>query len=263
MHLHLTNKVIVVTGGARGIGKAIVQTLSDEGAIPVIIGRHAAENQALVDELKKAGKEAAQVAIELAAVNQLESVVAKIVAQFGKIDGLVNNAGYNDGVGLEKGNYAAFMESLHNNLVHYYMMAHYCLPWLKKSTGAAIVNIVSKTAETGQGGTSAYAAANGGRSALTREWAVELLKYGIRVNGVVVAECFTPAYQTWIATLPDPENKLKEINQHIPLGNRMTTAEEIAAAVVFLLSSVSSHTTGQLLHVDGGYVHLDRALANA
>lgn len=263
MHLHLTNKVIVVTGGARGIGKAIVQTLSDEGAIPVIIGRHAAENQALVDELKKAGKEAAQVAIELAAVDQLESVVAKIVAQFGKIEGLVNNAGYNDGVGLEKGNYAAFMESLHNNLVHYYMMAHYCLPWLKKSTGAAIVNIVSKTAETGQGGTSAYAAANGGRSALTREWAVELLKYGIRVNGVVVAECFTPAYQTWIATLPDPENKLKEINQHIPLGNRMTTAEEIAAAVVFLLSSVSSHTTGQLLHVDGGYVHLDRALANA
>jgi L-fucose dehydrogenase len=263
MQLQLTNKVIIVTGGARGIGRAIVKLLADEGAIPVIVGRHANENQALVDELKQAGKAAGEVTIELAAVDQLESVVANIIHQFGKIDGLVNNAGYNDGVGLEKGNYAAFMESLHNNLVHYYMMAHYCLPWLKKSSGAAIVNIISKTAETGQGGTSAYAAANGGRSALTREWAVELLKYGIRVNGVVVAECYTPAYETWIATLPDPENKLKEINQRIPLANRMTTPAEIAAAVLFLLSPVSSHTTGQLLHVDGGYVHLDRALANA
>lgn len=263
MYLQLTNKVILVTGGARGIGRAIVNALADEGAIPIIVGRHTFENQALVDQLKEAGKAAGQVTIELAEVNQLQSIVDAVVNEFGKIDGLVNNAGFNDGVGLEKGNYAAFMESLHNNLVHYYMMAHYCLPWLKKSSGAAIVNIVSKTAETGQGGTSAYAAANGGRSALTREWAVELLKYGIRVNGVVVAECFTPAYQTWIATLPDPENKLKEINQRIPLGNRMTTPEEIAAAVLFLLSPVSSHTTGQLLHVDGGYVHLDRALANA
>ncbi len=74
-----------------------------------------------------------------------------------------------------------FMKSLHNNLVHYYQMAHFALSYLKKSKGA-IVNISSKTAETGQGNTSAYAAANGGRNALTREWAVELLKYGIRVE---------------------------------------------------------------------------------
>ena len=98
---------------------------------------------------------------------------------------------------------------------------------------------------------------------MTREWAVELLKYGIRVNAVVVAECFTPLYAKWIETLPDPQAKLKEIESKIPLGNRMTTAEEIANMVVFLLSERSSHTTGQLIYVDGGYVHLDRALANA
>ena len=133
------------------------------------------------------------------------------------------------------------------------------MPQLIQSKGT-IVNIGSKTAETGQGNTSAYAASNGGRNALTREWAVELLKYGIRVNAVIVAECFTPLYERWIQTLPNPEEKLKDITSKIPLENRMTTAEEIANMVAFLLSDRSSHTTGQLIHVDGGYVHLDRAL---
>jgi len=151
---------------------------------------------------------------------------------------------------------------LHKNVVHYYLLAHHALPALKVSRGA-IVNIGSKTAETGQGGTSAYAAANGGRNALTREWAVELLKYGIRVNAIIVAECWTPLYERWIETLPDPKAKLEEIVKKIPLENRMTTAEEIANMAAFLLSQRSSHTTGQLIHVDGGYVHLDRALANA
>jgi len=153
------------------------------------------------------------------------------------------------------------MESLHKNLVHYYLMAHFSLPYLKETKGS-IVNISSKTAETGQGNTSAYAASNGGRNALTREWAVELVKYGIRVNAVVVAECYTPLYESWIKTFDEPEKKLKEINAKIPLENRMTTAEEIANAVAFLLSERSSHTTGQLIHVDGGYVHLDRALVH-
>jgi L-fucose dehydrogenase len=185
--------------------------------------------------------------------------VAEVMVKFGKIDGLVNNAGANDGVSLENGSYEDFMASLHRNLVHYYLMAHHALPALKAS-GGSIVNITSKTAETGQGGTSAYAAANGGRNALTREWAVELLKYGIRVNAVIVAECFTPLYQKWVNTLPDPEGTLQKITDKIPLGKRMTTSRELADMVVFLLSERSSHTTGQLIHVDGGYVHLDRSL---
>jgi L-fucose dehydrogenase len=151
------------------------------------------------------------------------------------------------------------MASLHANLIHYYLMAQACLPHLIKSKGA-IVNIGSKTAETGQGNTSAYAASNGGRNALTREWAVELLPYEIRVNSVIVAECYTPMYDKWIKTLENPEEKLKSITDKIPLGNRMTTQEELGAMVAFLLSKKSSHTTGQLIHVDGGYVHLDRAI---
>lgn len=262
MNLQLQDKVIIVTGGAKGIGEGIVKVLSAEGAIPVIVGRSEADNLKTVHAVEAAGGKCYHVVAELTRPEECEKAVNTVLAQFGSIHGLVNNAGVNDGVGLENGSYEAFMASLHKNVVHYYLMAHYALPALKKSKGA-IVNITSKTAETGQGGTSAYAAANGGRNALTREWAVELLKYGIRVNAIVVAECWTPLYENWIKTLPNPAEKLKEIEAKIPLENRMTTSEEIANTTAFLLSSASSHTTGQLLHVDGGYVHLDRALANA
>ncbi len=261
MDLQLSNKIILVTGGAKGIGEGIVKVLASEGAIPVIVGRNEADNKTLLSEIERKGRKALQVVAELTRAEECEQAVRQVVAQWGRIDGLVNNAGVNDGVGLENGNYEMFMASLHKNLIHYYLMAKHALPELKKSKGS-IVNITSKAADTGQGGTSAYAASNGGRNALTREWAVELLKYGIRVNAVVVAECFTPLYGRWIETQPDPAKKLKEIESKIPLGNRMTTAEEIGNTVAFLLSERSSHTTGQLLYVDGGYVHLDRALSN-
>ena len=255
MELDLKDKIIIVTGGAKGIGAGITKALAAEGAIPVVVGRSKEDNEAIITEIKTGFA----VTAELTHPEESANAVTATIEKFGKIDGLVNNAGVNDGVGLEKGNYEAFIASLHKNLVHYYLMAHHALPELIKSKGS-IVNIGSKVAETGQGNTSAYAASNGGRNALTREWAVELLKYGIRVNAVMVAECYTPLYDKWIKTLPNPEETLKKINDKIPLGKRMTTAEEIANMVVFLLSERSSHTTGQLIYVDGGYTHLDRAL---
>ena len=259
MQLNLTKKVIIVSGGAKGIGLGISKVLAAEGAIPFIIGRSTEDNLAAVNEIEKMGGQAKCVTAELTNPSECEKAVKQVIAEFGHIDGLINNAGVNDGVGLEKGNYESFVASLHKNLIHYYLLAQFALPELKKSKGA-IVNISSKTAETGQGNTSAYAAANGGRNALTREWAVELLKYGIRVNAVIVAECYTPLYENWIKTFDNPTEKLAQINAKIPLENRMTTAEEIANMAVFLLSERSSHTTGQLIYVDGGYTHLDRAL---
>ena len=259
MDLNLTNKVIIVTGGSKGIGWGITTCLAAEGAIPIVVGRNEKDVLKAVQTIKERGGTATYALAELTDVEQCKKAVEKVIKEFGRIDGLVNNAGVNDGVGLENGNYADFMRSIERNLTHYYMMAHLSLPYLKVSKGA-IVNIGSKTSLTGQGGTSGYAAANGGRNALTREWAVELLPYSIQVNAVIVAECYTPLYDRWIKTFDNPTEKLAAITKKIPLENRMTSSQEIADMVAFLLSSRSSHTTGQLIFVDGGYTHLDRAL---
>jgi NAD(P)-dependent dehydrogenase (short-subunit alcohol dehydrogenase family) len=259
MDLKLKDKVIVVTGGSKGIGNGICKVLVQEGAIPVIIGRNEQDVIKAVNTIKDNGGQVFYALAELTDQVACKNAMDSVIKEFGRIDGLVNNAGVNDNVGLEHGNYDDFMRSIQRNVAHYYAMAHHALPELKKSKGA-IVNIGSKTSVTGQGGTSGYAAANGARNALTREWAVELLPYSIRVNAVIVAECYTPLYKKWLDTFPNPEEKLASITKHIPLGNRMTTDIEIANTVAFLLSEVSSHTTGQLLFVDGGYTHLDRSL---
>ena len=256
MDLQLQDKVILVSGGAKGIGEAISRGLIEEGAIPVIIDPSDTEGKQLVDLAK--GK-ALHLKKRLFSPADAEGVVQEALSKYGRIDGLVNNAGTNDGVGLEKGSPEAFLQSVEKNVGHYYFLAHYALDALKKSKGT-ILNISSKTAVTGQGNTSGYVAAKGAQLALTREWAVELLPYHIRVNAIVPAEVYTPMYATWIQSFPNPEEKLDEISRRVPLQNRMTTAEEIANMALFLLSQKASHITGQHIFVDGGYTHLDRAL---
>lgn len=259
MDLGLKDKVVVVTGGAKGIGAATVRACAEEGAIAVIVDRDVESGASLKNEMDKRTVRSGLVAVDLTSADNCAGAIEMVLEKFGRLDALVNNAGRNDKVGLEHGNPIQYVESLNRNLVHYYSMAHYALPHLKRSHGA-IVNIGSKTAVTGQGNTSGYASSKGAIMALTREWAAELLPYGIRVNTVIPAEVMTPLYRDWLDTFPDPADKLKLILTKIPLEGRMTTAEEIAAAVVFLISAKSSHTTGQHLFVDGGYVHLDRAL---
>jgi len=259
MDLQLKDKVVIVTGGAKGIGAAIVHECAQEGAIPVIVGRDAETGKHLHSELQSRGSTCGLITVDLSTPEACRQSVEKTLQQFGRIDALVNNAGRNDKVGLEHGSPEEYIASLNRNLVHYYAMAHYALPHLKKSHGS-IVNIGSKTAVTGQGSTSGYASSKGAIMALTREWAAELLPYGIRVNTVIPAEVMTPLYRSWLDTFPNPNEKLSHILSKIPLEKRMTTSEEIAAMVVFLISAKSSHTTGQHLFVDGGYVHLDRAL---
>ena len=259
MNLELRDKAILISGGAAGIGAAIATACAEEGAIPVVLDRNQDVARAFAAQLRDAGHRCELILLDLKTPEDCRLAVEDTLRLCGKIDALVNNAGVNDSVGLERGDPERFEASLRSNLMHYYALAHFALPALRL-TGGSIVNIASKVALTGQGNTSGYAAAKGAQLALTREWAVELLPLGIRVNAIVPAEVMTPLYRSWIASFPDPDQKLKSIERTIPLGHRLTTPEEIAAAAVFLLSPRSSHTTGQHLHVDGGYVHLDRAL---
>ena len=261
MDLGLRDQVVCITGGGSGIGEAITRLCIEEGARPVIVSRSTPAVLLLLDDLREAGHAVEFFEGELDPAN-CEAAIHFIRERYGRLDGLVNNAGVNDGIGLASGTPRQFQNSLRDNLVHYFAMAHYALPLLTASRGA-IVNISSKVALTGQGGTSAYAAVKGAQLSLTREWAAELASRGIRVNCVLPAEVLTPLYETWLAGLDAPEETLAAIASRIPLGHRMTTPREIASMVVFLLSSRhSGHTTGQQIVVDGGYTHLDRALTS-
>src|ERR1700676_2676772 len=242
MDLGLKDKVIVVTGGGAGIGAGITRACLDEGARVVVLSRLSENVKQFMAEVEAVKEPCTLIEAHLEDTAQCQKAIAEIESRFGAIDGLVNNAGVNDGVGLEHGSVDRFVESLRKNLLHYYALAHYALPALKRSQGS-IVNISSKVALTGQGNTSGYAASKGAQLALTREWAAELLPHNIRVNAVLPAEVMTPLYRRWLDTLGDPEARLKSITEKIPLGRRMTLASEIAAATVFLLSpSQSGHT---------------------
>ena len=257
MDLALHNKVIVVTGGGSGIGGAISMTLAEEGAVPVILARRPPAPDFLA-QLTALSPKAGWVQADLSRDADCARAIAETRAKWGLVYGLVNNAGRNDGVGLEAGP-QAFRVSLDQNLLHYYTLLHHLQNDITASVGA-IVNISSKTAITGQGQTSAYVAAKAAQLGLTREWAAALAPHGVRVNAVIPAEVMTPMYADWLQTFPDPQAQMDTITARIPLGHRMTTDREIAAMVVFALSPRSAHTTGQWLFVDGGYTHLDRAL---
>src|ERR1700675_658719 len=254
MDLQLKGKVILITGGAKGIGAAIARGCAREGAMPIVVDKDCDAGERLRLELQKLGASYGLTCTNLLPAGNCASAIESTLRDFGRLDVLVNNAGINDNAGLEHGSPEKFVRSLELNLHHYYNMTYYALPALKKSQGC-IINIASKVAMTGQGGTSGYAAAKGAILALTREWAAELLPYGIRVNAMVPAEVMTPLYRNWLSTFPDPEEKLAAIVSRIPLGKRMTTPDDIASMAVFLISEKAGHITGQHLFVDGGYVH--------
>ena len=251
-------KVVVITGGGSGIGRCTAHELAALGATVALIGRKPEKLEKAAAEIAEDGGKVSQHVCDIRNEEAVKACVAAIVAQHGRIDGLVNNAGTNDGVGLEAGP-AAFRASLDQNLLHYYTLAHLLQDDLKAQCGA-IVNISSKTAVTGQGTTSAYVAAKAAQLGLTREWTAALAPWGVRVNAVIPAEVLTPMYEAWLQSFPDPAAQKALITARIPLGQRMTEAAELAATAVFALSPRSAHTTGQWLFVDGGYTHLDRAL---
>lgn len=258
MDLQIKDKVFIVTGGGSGIGGGISLAIAREGGIPVIFGRHELTTE-VEEKIYKLQHKTLFIKVDLTNNDVgIQKAIEQVIKKFGRIDGLVNCAGANDSIPLE-GTPTSFRQSLEQNLIHYFTMAHFCISELKKTKGS-ILNISSKTAVTGQGGSSAYTAAKGAQLSLTREWAASYAKDGVRCNCLIPAEVWTPLYKKWIESFDNSEEKLHSITKNIPFDNRMTTVEEMGNTAVFLLSPLSSHTTGQLIFVDGGYTHLDRAL---
>jgi len=258
MDLELRDKVCLVTGGASGIGLAIVHRLAEEGALPVILDLMPAHKaEPIIENIRTAGHQVDYHQVDLTDDGSTAAVIDIILADHQRIDAVINNAGVNDSAGLDA-TPDEFRGSLERNLVQCFTIVHRTRKALAESSGS-IVNIASKVALTGQGGTSGYAAAKGGLLALTREWALDLAAHNIRVNAIVPAEVWTPMYESWLSKQAEPELRKKEIEARIPLGKRMTTPEEIADSTAFLLSPRSAHTTAQIIHIDGGYVHLDRS----
>ena len=257
MDLGLRDKIVLVTGGAKGIGAATVKAFLAEDCKVVIVDRDTEAGPVLA---KSSGSKARFVEADLTNLKSCKEAVEQTVSWFGGLDVLVNNAGFNDGLGLETSP-EDFMTSVQNNLLHVYAMTHYALPQIRKGAGC-ILNLGSKVSVTGQGQTSAYAAAKGAISALTREWSVALAPDKIRVNCVIPAECLTDQYEQFFQSQTDPDAAKKAIADLVPFAQRLTTPEEIAQTIVFLASECSSHTTGQLVYVDGGYTHFDRAVGH-
>jgi NAD(P)-dependent dehydrogenase (short-subunit alcohol dehydrogenase family) len=258
MDLHLRDKVVVVTGGTKGIGEGIVRSMAAEDATVFMVNRAGEEGPSIERELTASGLKVIYLSAELTEVPECKKVVDTVMARFGRIDVIVNNAGFNNQVDL-RSDPEAFMKGMSDNLIHYYALVHYSHDTLIENRGN-VVNIGSHVSITGQGHTSAYVAAKGAIDGLTREWAAYFSDKGVRVNCLVPGSVWTNSYVRWAAQFPDPDERRKTAERNIPLGRRMTTIEEFADMVVFVASARASHLTGQIIVNDGGYCHLDRVL---
>lgn len=261
METGLKDKIVIVTGGAAGIGRATVEVLIEEEAIPVIVDKDEKRVREFSELLQSQHNEHLFLLYDLTNDDNCRKAVERTIERYQRLDVLINNAGGNDSLDIDTTTPDEFRKSLDRNLVHYYIMTHYAWPHLKQTRGNVIF-VGSKVGEVGEGKTTAYAAAKGGVVGMMRELATKSTNegLGIRLNCIIPAEVRTTGYENYVEThFENPEEGYKQLAQRIPFGKRPTTPREVANAIVFLASNkLSSHTIGQEFHPDGGYVHLDR-----
>jgi L-fucose dehydrogenase len=257
MDLGLSGKVVVVTGGGSGIGAAVSEVLAEEGAVPVILARRAPE-EAFLSRLAARSARAGFVLADLSRDADCERAASEVRDRWGAIHGLVNNAGSNDKLGLDAGS-DALRQSLDRTLVHYVALMRMFLPDLRAAKGA-VVNVSSKTALTGQGGTTAYVAAKAAQLGLTREWAADLAGDGVRVNAVVPAEVMTPALPPAPRRrAPTPGPRRRASPRASPWPPLHHPARDRRHGRLPAVGPRGPHHRPVALS-DGGYTHLDRAL---
>ena len=244
--MRLANKTALITGGGSGIGLATARVFLDQGARVAIIGRNKTKLDAAADTL---GPDVLAVKADVTDVDAIEQALATTAARFGKLDILFANAGIFQVSPLGQTSLATFEEVIRTNLTAVFFTVQAALPHLRD--GASIILNGSVHAVLGMPGCSAYAAAKGGIRTLTRNLASELAPRGIRVNQVTPGGTKTPLWSP-LAPTSDAMTKLEgRIGRSTPLG-RMSDADEIAKAALYLASDDASNVTATEIVVDGG-----------
>lgn len=247
--MRLKDKVAVVTGGSRGVGRAVCLAFAREGASVVVnyaTRPDAAEE--VVKEIEKLGQKAVAVGADVATWEGAEKVVKAAVENFGRIDVLVNNAGFTRPAMLHKMSEEDWQAVIDIHLKAPWLCIKAAFPYMTEQKSGSIINVASVAGVVGTVGQINYSAAKGGVIALTKSAARELAPYGIRANCVVLGIVETEMSEK-IRTDP----KLVEVYKRRILLGRFASPEEVTEAFVFLASDGASYITGQVIMVDGGY----------
>ena len=244
----LTGNAAIVTGGARGIGRAIALALAEAGADVLITYKgNAAAADAVVAEIAAKGRTGVSLKADAAESGSAAAVVAQAMERFGKVDLLVNNAGITRDTLIMRMTAEQWREVLDTNLSGAFYMTKAVVKEMLRAKSGRIINITSVSGQAGNAGQANYSSAKAGMIGLTKATAREVASRGITVNAVA------PGFITTELTADLPDAIKEGVKAQTPLG-RFGEPQEIAAAVVYLASREASYVTGQVLGVDGGLV---------
>lgn len=250
--LRFQDRVVIVTGGSKGIGEGCARVFCAEGGFVSILSRGQEAGEKLAAELTRTGPgRAVYFPCDVGRHEQLKEAIDNTVAEFGRLDCLINNAGVHPpAMSLEDTSIEDMEELMRINYLSTFCGAKYALPYLKKTQGT-IINMSSMTAVLGQEHSTAYCATKGAQVSFTRSLAIELGPLGIRVNAILPSNIDTPLMRDWAATLPDPNSALERVSK-LQVFGRMGTIEEMGRIALFLATEDSSFLTGQAIEAEGG-----------
>ncbi len=250
--MRFQDRVVIVTGGSKGIGAGCSRVFCREGGSVAILARGLEAGEALAAELSEQGPGRAMfIPCDVGDHQQLKGAIDQTVARFGRLDCIINNAGtHPPATSIDETSIEMMEELMRVNYLSTFAGAKYALPHLRKTRGT-IVNMSSMTAVLGQDHSSAYCATKGAQVSLTKALAVELGREGVRVNAILPSNIDTPLMRDWAATLDDPESALERVSQMQVFG-RMGTSEEMGRIALFLATDDSSFVTGQAIEAEGG-----------
>lgn len=247
-----TRKVVIVTGGSKGIGEGCARVFVTAGWSVIICARGKEAGEALAAELSATGPGRCHFEpCDVTKETDIKNVIDRTVALFGRIDCLINNAGWHpDHRPIDDFSSDEFRELLNLNLISYFVGCKYALPYLRQTKGA-IVNISSLVGQIGQEWATTYAATKGGITAFTKALAVDEMRNGVRVNAVLPGNIITPLFHSAVNAKVDPE-KAWETAHSLQWAGRAGTAEEVGCVCLFLAGEQASYVTGIELIVSGG-----------